>query len=216
MRKRPMMYTVTLLASAATLLAAAPARAEFGIGVNVGTLGLGVEARQTLFPSLDLRFGIAGIRYNTSFEYDNVDYDIKESLAVPEVKLDWRPMQGMFRLTVAAGYYNQVSKLKLVPEPGTTYIVGNTSYTAAQIGSLNGKLSYHVAAPYLGAGWDFLKNKHLGFTLDVGAYYRNEPDVLLTSTGTVSASDLQLETANIKSDALTFYPTVKVGMLFRF
>lgn len=205
-----------MLASAAALLAATPARAEFGIGINVGNLGFGVEARQTLSPSLDLRFGIAGMSFNTSFEYDHVDYDIDQSFAVPEVKLDWRPMQGMFRLTVAAGYYNQVSNLKLVPEPGSTYSVGNNTYTAAQVGSLNGKLSYHVATPYLGAGWDFLKNKRLGFTLDVGAYYRNEPDVRLTSTGTVSASDLQLEADNIKGDAWTFYPTVKLGMLFRF
>lgn len=216
MRKRPMTYMAVMLAPAAALLAATPAHAEFGIGINAGNLGFGVEARQTLSPSLDLRFGIAGMRSSTSFEYDHVDYDIDQSFAVPEVKLDWRPMQGMFRFTVAAGYYNQVSNLKLVPEYGTTYSVGNNTYTAAQVGSLNGKLSYHVATPYLGAGWDLLKNKRLGFTLDVGAYYRNEPDVQLTSTGTVSASDLRLEADNIKGDAWTFYPTVKLGMLFRF
>jgi len=206
-----------MLVSAASLLVAAPARAEFGIGINVGNLGFGVEARQVLSPSLDLRFGIAGIAYHTDFDYDDINYDIKQSTAVPEVKLDWRPMQGMFRLTFGLAYYNQVSNLELTPDPGTFYTIGNGSYSAAQVGTLTGKVSHHVGAPYFGVGWDFLpNNKNLGFTIDAGAYYRNEPDVWMSSTGTVSANDLALEAQNIKDDTLTFVPVVKLGMLFRF
>ncbi|HWR78296.1 MAG TPA: hypothetical protein VN283_13925 [Thiobacillus sp.] len=219
MKKLSVTYTAAMLACSAAMLAAAPARAEFGIGINVSNLGFGVEARQVLSPSLGLRFGIAGLAYNTEFEYDDIDYDIKQSTAVPEVKLDWRPMQGVFRLTFGLAYYNEVSELKLTPEPVGSYTIGNNSYTAAQIGTLNGKLSYHVGAPYLGVGWDFLpKNKNIGFTIDAGAYYRNEPDVSLTATGGtgVSANDLALEANSIKSDAWTFVPTIKLGMLFRF
>lgn len=217
MKKRTTAYTAVMLASAAALLAAAPARAEFGIGINVGNLGFGVEARQVLSPSLDLRFGIAGIAYKTEFEYDDVDYDVKQSTAVPEVKLDWRPGQGVFRLTFGLGYYNEVSDIELTPELGGVYQIGNTPYPASSIGTLNGKVSYHVVTPYFGVGWDILpKNKNIGFTIDVGAYYRNEPDVTMTSTGTVSATDLALEAQYIKDDAWAVYPVVKLGMLFRF
>ena len=216
MKNLPLTYTAAILVSTATLLAAAPARAEFGIGINVSNLGFGVEGRQTLSPSLDLRFGIAGIAYHTDFKYDGIDYDIKQSTAVPEVKLDWRPGQGMFRLTFGLAYYNQVSNLELTPDPGTFYTIGNGSYSAAQVGTLTGKVSHHVGAPYFGVGWDFLSNKNLGFTIDAGAYYRNEPDVWLTSTGTVSASDLALEANNIKDDTWAVLPVVKLGMLFRF
>ena len=217
MKKIPLTYTAVLLVSAASLLAAAPARAEFGIGINVGNLGFGVEARQVLSPSLDLRFGIAGIAYKTEFEYDDVDYDVTQSTAVPEVKLDWRPAQGMFRLTFGLGYYNEVSDLELTPELGGFYTVGNTTYSALAVGTLNGKVSYHVVTPYFGVGWDILpKNKNIGFTIDVGAYYRNEPDVWMTSTGTVSATDLALEAQYIKDDAWAILPVVKLGMLFRF
>jgi hypothetical protein len=125
-------------------------------------------------------------------------------------------MQGMFRLTFALAYYNQVSNLELTPEPGGSYNIGNGSYTSAQIGTLTGKVSHHVGAPYFGVGWDFLRNKNLGFTIDAGAYYRNDPDVWLSSTGTVSAADLALEAQNIKDDTLTFVPVVKLGLLFRF
>ncbi len=217
MKKLPRSCAAAMAVSAVTLLAVAPARAEFGIGINVGNLGFGVEARQTLAPSLDLRFGIAGLAYSTEFDYDDVDYEVKQSTAVPEVKLDWRPMQGTFRLTLGLAYYNEVSDITLTPDPGYLYQIGNNSYNSTQIGTLKGKLSYHVGAPYLGVGWDFLrKNKKLGFTIDAGAYYRNEPDVSLTSTGTVLASDLALEANSIKGDAYTFLPVIKLGMLFRF
>lgn len=217
MKKLPLTHTAAMLVSVAALLAAAPARAEFGIGINVGNLGFGVEARQVLSPSLDLRFGIAGIAYKTEFEYDDVDYDITQSTAVPEVKLDWRPAQGIFRLTFGLGYYNEVSDLELTPEFGTAYTIGNTIYPASSIGTLNGKVSYHVVTPYFGVGWDILpKNKNIGFTIDVGAYYRNEPDVTMTSTGAVTATDLALEAQYIKDDAWAILPVVKLGMLFRF
>lgn len=231
MKKVPITYTTVMLVSTATLLAAAPAHAEFGIGINVGSLGFGVEARQSLSPSLDLRIGIAGLAYKASFnsdynyeqkydyehKYNHIDYDIKQSTVVPEVKLDWRPMQGDFRMTFGVGYYNEVSSLKGVPEPGNSYRIGNNNYTSAQVDSLNTKISYHVGAPYIGVGWDFLrKNKNFRFTVDGGAYYRNKPDVSLTSTGTVSASDLALEANDIKDDAWKLIPVFKLGMLFHF
>lgn len=216
MKKTPPTFTALMLLPAALLLSE-PARAEFGIGINVGNLGFGFEARQVLSPSLDLRFGFAGLKYSTSFEYDDIDFDIDQSMAVPEVKLDWRPGAGIFRLTGGVSYYNEVSTVKLVPEAGATYTIGNTDYSAAAIGSLNGKVSYHVIAPYLGVGWDFLrKQKDIGFTVDIGAYYRNRPDVWLSSTGSVSSSDLRLEENNIEGDAWTVYPAIKLGMLFRF
>ncbi len=209
--------TAMAMLSAASLLAAAPARAEFGVGINVSNIGFGVEARQTLSPSLDLRFGIAGIRYNTDFEYDDTDYDIEQSTAVPEVKLDWRPMQGMFRMTFGLAYYNEVTDITLVLNPTDNYNIGNGTYSGATIGSLNGKLSYHTGAPYFGVGWDFLpKNRNLGFTIDVGGYYRNKPDVTLFSPNPAIASDVALEASYIEDDVWTFLPAVKLGMLFRF
>lgn len=217
MNKRPITYAAVATLSAAALLAAAPARAEFGVGINVSNIGFGVEARQTLSPSLDLRFGIAGIHYNTDFEYDDTEYDIDQSTAVPEVKLDWRPMQGMFRMTFGLAYYNEVTDITLVLNPTDNYNIGNGTYSGATIGSLNGKLSYHVGAPYFGVGWDFLpKNRNLGFTIDVGGYYRNKPDVTLFSPNPAIASDVALEASYIEDDVWTFLPAVKLGMLFRF
>lgn len=202
-------------------LATATAQAQFGIGINVGTNGVGVEARQSLSPSFDLRFGISGIRYSLDYEYDDVEYDIEQSLAIPAVMLDWRPMQGAFRMTLGAAYYNDVQSVEARPEPGWLYSVGRGAYTAAEIGTLNGKVAWHTGAPYLGLGWDFLRSKKgLGFSVDVGAYYRAEPDVALTATDPLSTpgltADVAIEAQDIEGDAWTFVPTVQLGMTFKF
>lgn len=42
-------------------LAAVPVQAQFGIGINLGSNGFGVEAKQNLSPSFDLRFGFSGL-----------------------------------------------------------------------------------------------------------------------------------------------------------
>jgi len=61
-------------------LAAAPVQAQFGIGINLGTNGFGVEAKQSLSPSFDLRFGFSGLYYELDYEYDDVDYEVEQSL----------------------------------------------------------------------------------------------------------------------------------------
>lgn len=212
--------SILAITAAAGLLAAASARAEFGIGLNLGTNGFGVEAKQSLSPSFDLRFGISGIRYSLDYEYDDVEYDVEQNLAIPSVMLDWRPMQGVFRLTLGAAYFNEVQSVRATPDPGYSYIIGNNSYTAAEIGTLNGKLEWHTGAPYLGFGWDFMhgKKKGLGFSVELGAYYRGEPDVSLTATGVAAglAADVQREAQEIEKDAYSFVPTVQLGMTFKF
>jgi len=196
-----------------------PAHAEgFGVDVRGGTTGLAVEGVQKLSPNFDFRFGVHGFKYSIKYEYDNVDYDVDQSIALPVVFLDWRPLAGKFRLTAGAAYYNNVAKLNATPDPTTSYTIGNGSYTGSQIGTLSGKANYHTGAPYLGAGWDFFfgDKQNIGFTIDAGAFYRNRPDVTLTSTGTVSAADLAAEAENIRGDLPKIHPLFNVGAAFRF
>jgi hypothetical protein len=204
-------------------LAAAPAQAEFGIGLNLGTNGFGVEAKQSLSPSFDLRFGFSGLAYDYEYEYDDVDYDVEQSLGVPYLMLDWRPMQGMFRMTLGAAYYNDVQKLEVVPEPNPYeyFNIGYGYYNYVDIGVLNGKVAWHTGMPYLGVGWDFLRGrKGLGFSIDAGAYYRGKPDVTLTATNPLNnpalTTDIARETQDIEDDAWTFIPMVQLGMVFKF
>jgi len=146
-----------------------------------------------------------------------VDYDVDQGIAVPAAYLDWRPMQGKFRISACAAYYNNVLDLKATPDPMAVYQIGNGSYPGSAIGTLNGNVSHHTGAPYLGFGWDFFPRQgKIGFSLDAGAFYRNRPDVRLTATGAVTPGDLLLEAENIKGDESKVHPLVSLGAAFRF
>lgn len=210
----------TVLTVLSTLaLPVLPAHAEgFGVDVRGGTTGLAVEAVQKLGPNFDLRLGMHALKYSISYRYDAVDYDVDQSIALPVVFLDWRPMAGKFRMTLGAAYYNNVAKLNATPDPASSYTIGNNTYSGSAIGTLSGKANYHTGAPYAGVGWDFFfgEKQDIGVTFDAGAFYRNRADVTLASTGTVSAADLALEAENIRGDLPKIHPLFNVGAAFRF
>lgn len=205
-----------------SLTASAASAYADGMGVNVGggTTGLVIDFVQKINPNFDVRVGMHGLGYRVSYEYENIDWKIDQSIAIPMVTFDWRPMAGKFRLSLGAAYYNNVGKMKANPDPGTSYTIGNGTYTGNQIGQLNGKSSFHTGAPYAGFGWDFLfgSKQNIGVALNVGAFYRNRSDVTLNATGTAPglANDLAVEAEQIRGDLPKYHPAINVGAAFRF
>lgn len=199
-------------------LAASPAAmADFSLGGRLGTQGIGIDLGYRFNPSFGARLTLSGLSYNYSYEYDDVEYDVKTSLVNSALLFDYRPTQGKFRITGGVGYYGSNLDLRAVPEFGT-YQVGNTNYNAAAVGILRGEVEYRAVAPYVGVGWDFFGREQKGFGLmvDVGLMYIGKPDVTLTSSGSVTAADLQLEAQAIEDDALTVDFLIGVGFAYRF
>jgi hypothetical protein len=209
-RTRWLAFVVALIVSPAAV-------AEFSLGGRLSTQGVGLDLGYQFNPSFGARMTVNGIGYSYSYEYDDVEYDVKLSLVSPAVLFDYRPTQGRFRVTGGIGFYGADVDLRAVPEFGT-YQVGNTTYTAAEVGILRGALEYRAVYPYLGVGWDFFgrEKKGFGFTIDAGVSYIGKPDVTLTSTGTVSAADLRLEAQDIEDEALTVDFFVGFGFGYRF
>jgi hypothetical protein len=94
------------------------------------------------------------------------------------------------------------------------YTIGGNSFTTAQVGTLDGRVGFNSAAPYVGVGWG----------LDIGTMFEGNPKVTLTSTGgTESAnpiltSSLKTEEKKHKNDIdfLRIYPVVEFAVLYRF
>lgn len=194
--------------------------ADFSLGARIGLPGVGIEAATKFTDHVGARAGIAGMRYNFDFTYDDVDYDVESSVAIGSLLLDVHPMGGKFRITAGAAYYNGQSDISATPTAGALYQVGNGSYTAAQIGTLNGSIEHKKVAPYLGAGFDFMARKKAGFgiTVDAGVYFIGKPsEVTLTATGTgVTAADLARERDNIEDDTPSYDIAIGVGLYYRF
>jgi len=208
------------LAAVALFISGAASATDFSLGGRIGLPGIGIEAATRFSDHLGLRASLTGLQYSFDFTYDDVDYDVESSVTVGSLLLDVHPMGGKFRITLGASSYNGQYDISAAPSAGFLYSVGNNSYTAGQIGTLNGNVEYRKTAPYLGVGWDFMARKKSGFgvTVDAGVYFIGKPnDVTLTASGGgVSAADLAQERENIKDDALVFDLAVGAGIYYRF
>ncbi len=205
------------------------ARAETGIGLRAGTMGLGVDFDISLLEKLNFRLGYNGLNVNKDVSDTDVNYDGEIKISSFSGLLDWHVAGGGFRLT--GGLVGSGPKINVVGAPsGGTYDLGNNTYTASQIGSLRGEIKLgNSAAPYLGVGWgNAVSTKHrVSFLFDLGLIYGGEPDVALTAicgagvpapTCAQLQVDVQREIQELKDDVSTirWYPVISFGIGVRF
>src|SRR5262245_2586291 len=100
------------LLSSLTLFAS-HARAEgAGIGLKVGSLGLGAEFTKSLTPRLNVRVGGNFFNYSYSGFEDDIDYDFELKLKSLTGMIDLHPTGGAFRLS--GGFVSNGNKLDAV------------------------------------------------------------------------------------------------------
>jgi hypothetical protein len=136
------------------------------------------------------------------------------------ILLDLHPFNGGFRVTGGVYYNNNDMDLSGTVDASTIGLSGTGIGTA----TVNANIGWSEEfAPYLGIGWgnaaDADATLPVGFSLDIGAFYQGSPDVFLTeSTGTVPASDLAAEAAQIEEDLseFKFFPVITVGIHIQF
>lgn len=216
------------LAAPAACLAASP---DFGAAVRVGTPGVGLDLDFGLSRSFGLRVGFAGFNINHSLSTSDVDYDGRLKLRTFTGLLDWYVFRGSFHLT--AGVAGNGTKLDVVGRPSQgAYTINGTSYSSAQLGSLNGELKFgNSVSPYVGFGWGNAAGQsgRVHFLFDVGAIYGGSPSVSLTAQcgsaappGSALCDQIQSNVATEqqklrqKADFLRWYPVVSLGVGIRF
>jgi hypothetical protein len=217
-----------LLAGAASLLLAATAaqaqEGRFAVGVNVGTPGLGAEAQFKLSDQFVVRGGADTLKFDHDDSYSGVDYSGKLKSSTGGVFLDWHPMGGAF--FISGGSYFGDRTLKLSGTPSGSTDIGGVTYTAAQVGRIDGDVAMSDAQPFVGLGWDntFSGDGGWGFRGLVGAAFSDSPEVDLTASGGTLSNDptfqnrLRQEEADVRDDAKDFkyFPVAQVGLTYRF
>lgn len=211
--------SVFTLALSVTAALAAP-NDDWGVNLKAGTLGVGVELSKSMSDKFSANLGFNSYNFNTTETTDGIDYDYKFDLQSAALLANYHPFTGVFRFTVGALYNNNELKLTGKPSAGSTYTINGVTYTAAQVGTLTGKLTFDKIAPYLGIGWGSRPGSKLGLTADVGALYQGAPKLSLTASGAAAGltSDLEQERKSAESDLsdLKWYPVVSLGIYFRF
>ena len=195
---------------------------DFGVGVKAGSLGAGAELSKAFSDKFSIGLGINSYKYKTAKTESNVDYDFKFELQSVSLLGNYHPFGGVFRFTGGVLYNNNELKLDGKPSAGSTYNINGVTYSASQVGTLTGALTFNKTAPYLGIGWGNRPGGKLGLSADIGVLYQGSPSLSLNATGALSdptlASDLEQERKSAESDLnnLKWYPVLSVGLYFRF
>lgn len=197
------------------------ARADIGINPRASTLGVGAQVTWGINDSLSI--GVEANRFdkNINDAYGGINYRYEIDSTSFAVLGHWYPSGrgGIFRLT--GGLYRNDSKVGGTAglTSGSSYTIGNTSYTAAQIGGLTGTATFDKNAPYLGIGWGGRPGERFGVTFDLGAMYVGAPKVSLATTGgVVTAADLEAERQQVENDFrnVKWFPLIALGVYVRF
>ncbi len=196
------------------------ARADIGINPRASTLGYGAQVTWGINDSVSV--GVEANRFDKSISdaYGGINYRYSVDSTSFAVLGHWYPSGrgGIFRLT--AGLYRNDSQVGGTAnlDPATNYNIGNGSYSGSAIGSLNGTATFDKNAPYLGIGWGGRPGERFGVTFDLGAMYVGAPKIGLTSTGSVSAADLELERQQVENDFrnVKWFPLIALGVYVRF
>ena len=214
----------------AILLFSSQATADdnFWVGINAGTLGLGIEGSWRPIPWFDVRAGLNQFDYDDTGSQAGVNYDATLSLDTFYATGNFHFPVSPFRLT--AGAYFNGNEVSMVSQDMGTYTLGDdtTIYTSNEVGTLTASATFDDVAPYLGAGFDFDVADRLGISLDFGVLWQGEPIVTLTSDGSLATQQspagdqfraaLETERQQLESEAenLKAYPVITLGFRFNF
>jgi hypothetical protein len=116
------------------------------------------------------------------------------------------------------------NRVDLLATPTGSVEVGDTTYTAAQVGVLTGRVEPKSFAPTLTLGWGGGLSKGLKFGVDAGVMFQGSPKVTqLSATGTAAntagfQTALAQERAEIEDDIDKFklYPILQLSLGYRF
>ena len=205
-----------------SFLSAPAARADVGVHLKGGTLGAGVELTKSFGERFSLGLGFNAYDYKTTGEASDIDYDFKLELQSIALLAHFHPFRGSFRLSAGALHNKNELNLTGRPSSDATYDFDGTTYTAEDVGTLTGVLTFGKTSPYVGIGWGNRPGSRLGVSFDIGALYQGSPKLALNATGALGnpalASDLEQERRSAEEDLdkYEWYPVVSLGVYFRF
>ena len=199
-----------------------------GLGAEIGisTLGLGVEGSYAFNDTFSASMGLNHYTFSTSDVSSDIDYNIDLKLQSIALLGNYFPFHGAFR--ISAGIFSNDNKISMDAKPAGSYDIGNSQYSAADIGTLTAKVSFNKIAPYLGIGWGKRESRGFGITGDIGVLIQGSPKLEMMATGPITnpsnplytqfTADLERERQSAQDDLSDFkmYPVLGVGLSYRF
>jgi len=198
----------------------------FALAPKVGTLGVGLELDLGLSSMLGVRASATSWSRKAKLTESGIRYDADIKIAATLLTADLHPFAGAFRVSVGVAFNGTHGDFTGRVESGTITING-VNYTASEVGSLNGKVNFGHANPYLGIGWGSSpKGRGFFLTSDLGAAFIKPKSTLtgtcgpaLTGSGCAQfQSDVAAEEQQFRQalDSYSVYPVASIGLGWRF
>jgi hypothetical protein len=212
---------------------------RFGIGVKVGTLGIGVDVATALASWINLRAGFNAFTYDTNFNKDGTSYNASLKLRSVDAKLDVLLLGG-FRVSPGLLLYNDnnISASAAVPR-GNSFTLGGVTYYSDASSPVGGTaaLTLNKVSPTFAIGFGNMlprSSRHFSVTMDLGVVFEGSPQFALGLTGvactptpstnctSVNNAVIQANVANeqtkVSNDlkAFKYYPEVAIGFGWKF
>ena len=156
---------------------------ELGIGVGLGTLGIGLEVATPVAEKLNVRGILSGAAITFSGIDSGNEYDYDLTIHALGAVADYHVFDGGFRLSggllINGNGIDMTAKLA----DGEDYEINDVDYSSDELGAFTGELSFSGLAPYFGIGWGNMvgEDKKLGWMLDLGTMYSGPPTVKLST-----------------------------------
>jgi hypothetical protein len=211
--------------SAVFVLAAVPALTHAenqAVTTKAGSLGLGVEYTYMVTERLALRGGINGSQAGFSGVESDIAYQFELVWDSLSAGIDFHPRKSPLRLSV--GLLSNDSHLDAVSRPAANMVVGGTTYTPEEVGTLSLGAGFGSTAPFAGIGWDWSRgHERFGVSFDLGLVSQGAPSVSLAASGTLLSdpmfqSNLEAERLELEEslEDLDLYPYATLGFVVRF
>ena len=228
-----MLRTLSLafvVAAATAGSAVAQSSGRFALGVQGGTTGLGVEAQLQASDYINLRVAGDAFKYDDTFSSRNVDYDGELDFSTFSGFVDLHPFNNSF--FVSGGGFVGERSLSVRANSTESRVIQGMTFTAQQIGTLEGEGDFGDFAPFVGLGFNntFRTGGRIGFKAVIGAAFGQEPDITLRRTGgtpltgafapaqAILDAETRQQELELEEDAedLKTLPVVQVGLTYRF
>ncbi|MGD0497207.1 MAG: hypothetical protein ABSC23_02120 [Bryobacteraceae bacterium] len=216
---------------------------KFGIGVNAGTLGVGVQAATAVARKSNVRFGFNYFSYSGSStsSSSNITFNGKLQLESAELLFD-QYIAGGFHISPGMAIYdgNKATGNAAIPA-GHTFTLNSVTYFSGANNPVAGTGSFTAGkvAPELLFGFGNLlprSSRHFSVNFDFGVIFTRSPVISLNLAGDACAisatsgcasiqstpsvmSNLQAQQAKLNNDAgpyLKYWPVIRLGIGYKF
>lgn len=211
---------------------------KIAIGLEVGTLGIGVQAATPLTRTLNVRGGADFLNFSSGFAVDAAQYQSEAQLRSGHVSVDWHPMGGGFRISPELLLFESGFSASVSVAGGQAFELGNTAYISSATDPVHGGASVSMGRtvmPALTVGFGNMlgeRSRHWSIPFEVGAAYTGHYTLNLNLAGTVCQNfvgcmstsspqvqaSVQREESDINETMKHFqvYPIVSTGFAYRF